>query len=342
MNPSARAHLRTDRRIRAQAAAWIAKLHGPERTRELENGFRQWLTEHPAHALEFELATDAWNETAGIAPAPALPASGRRRHVLRPRAMWSLAAGLALCVLGALWTAHMPGRSTVATGIGQQKAVTLPDGSMVTLNTDSRIVIHYRHSTRTVILRYGEAYFQVLHNPDRPFVVMAGNRKVIDVGTSFVVRRNGVGEGSLSVTVVRGRVAVAPLDIADILARVPPIDVLYVSAGDRLLLRAHALPRIRAEPADQATAWLRGKLIFNSTRLGDAAIQFNRYNRVKIIVAAPQLKQIRVAGVFRTDSSKGFALAVAADHHLRLIVRPDALVLEPGGDRSDAGGVTNP
>lgn len=321
-------------RVRAEAAAWIARLHGPNRSRELEDGFRRWLAESPEHAAEFELATDVWNETAGV-PYHALS----RPHRARPgrRVGWSIAAGLAATVLAVVWVAHWLGRSIVSTGVGEQKTVTLADGTRVTLNTDTRLVVRYSRSTREVTLRYGEAYFQVVHNPAWPFVVQAGAQKVVDVGTSFMVRRNGVGPGSLSVTVIQGRVAVGPLEVADLLPKVPHPKVMLISAGKRLLLRPNALPKIQVEPEQQATAWLRGQLIFDNTTLGDAAAEFNRYNSTKIIVEGPRLDKIRVGGVFRTSASESFARSVAEANNLSLRVRHDALILEPPGNSPGGG-----
>ncbi len=329
MNPSTRERSRTERRIRAEAAAWIARLHGPDRAPELETGFRQWLAEHPTHAAEFELATDAWNETAGLSAHAPLRLWSDRRAIRRNLFAWQTAAGLAVCLLATAWILHMLGRSAVTTGVGEQKTISLADGTRVTLNTNSRIVVSYGNRTRTVILRYGEAYFQVVHDQARPFIVEAGDQNVIDVGTSFMVRRNGTGKGSLSVTVIEGRVAVAPLDVANIVANVHPLKVLFVSAGNRLLLRPHARPLLQPEPMEQATAWLRGQLIFNGTALGDAAAQFNRYNLVQIRVEPSGLKKIRVSGLFRIGASRSFARTVAQAYHLRLIVRHEELVLSP-------------
>src|SRR6185437_413334 len=173
MNSTAPGRSRTDRRVRAEAAAWIARLHGPDRARAVEAGFRRWLAEDPAHAAEFELATDVWNETAGVSLHARYGLSGYRRTLSHNRSTWGwgIAAGLAASLLAAAWIAQTLWRSIVTTGVGEQKTIILADGSRVTLNTDSRIIVDYGKHTRTVILRYGEAYFQVVHNQARPFTV---------------------------------------------------------------------------------------------------------------------------------------------------------------------------
>src|SRR5688572_10870905 len=62
MNSSTRMRLtRREATIRAEGAAWLARLHGPGRTRDVEAGFRRWLAESPAHAEDFEFLSDVWD-----------------------------------------------------------------------------------------------------------------------------------------------------------------------------------------------------------------------------------------------------------------------------------------
>lgn len=325
MNPSSPERARSHRRIRTEAAVWIARLHGPGRARQLESGFRRWLAEDPAHAAEFELATDAWNETEGISFRVSDYPTTRRHNQFA----WRVGAGLAACLLLAIWFHVILSRSVVSTGVGEQKTISLSDGSRVTLNTNTRLVVQYSQRARTIILRYGEAYFQVVHNQRWPFVVRVGDQKIIDVGTSFIVRRSKPENGPLSVTVIEGRVAVAPLEIGDVRPKLRPLKATFVSAGNRLLLSPNMVPSIQAEATEQATAWLRGQLVFDNTTLDDAVAEFNRYNSIKIVLSAPHTDQIRVGGVFRTGSSESFARSVAQAHRLKLVIERNALVLEP-------------
>lgn len=330
MSPSSRECSKVDRRkVRAEAAAWLARLHGPNRTPALEEGLRQWLAEHPVHGSEFELATDVWDETAedrGNLPSPPHPRQRRRRA---PLAALTLTAVAAAVVVG-WWFIRTGGDTLLSTGVGDQKTVILADGSRITLNTNTRLLLHYGKRTRTVILKYGEAYFDVVHNPTRPFVVRAGQQEVIDVGTRFLVNRCGLANDPLTVTVIEGRVVVAPVDLPAIsLARLTPA-VHVLGAGQLLQFHPNALPTVRAVSVDEATAWLNDQLIFDGTPLGEAAAQFNRYNATKIKVMSAKAATIPVGGVFRIGDSASFARAVADSHHLKLITREDELVLEPG------------
>lgn len=317
-----------ERRARAEAAAWIARLHGPERTRATEHGLRRWLAEDPRHAKEFERATDAWNDTGALPWRPPREHMFRRASLTRRRTVWRTAVAVAAAGIIAVWMGRGMNRADVATGIGEQKIVELPDGSRVTLDTDSRIRVRYGPHVRSVSLRYGEAFFQVLHHPRWPFVVLAGSHKVIDVGTSFVVRRGRKRTGSLTVTVIRGQVAVTPRGLPNSVPSSGP-DVVLVGAGKRLQLHAHAQPLLQTEPPQQAIAWLRGELMFNDTPLDSAVRKFNRYNRRKLVLSTPRLNRIHVGGVFRINAAGSFARAVADAHDLCVIVHHAEWILEP-------------
>lgn len=323
---SCEGHNAQKRKARAEAAAWLARLHGSNRTPALEEGLRHWLAEDPQHAREFELATDVWNET-GSHPGR-LP---RRRP--RPAVAWvlipSLSAAVAALLLGSWWLVHTLGSTFLSTGVGDQKTVILADGSRITLNTDTQLSVQYRNATRIVTLRYGEAYFDVVHNSARPFIVQAGERKVIDLGTRFVVNRTSSASDPLIVTVIEGRVAVAPADAPDVSPSHLTAHVHIVSAGHLFGFHPDALPTIRSISVDEATAWLNGQLIFDGTSLADAAEQFNRYNAVKIKLISSHLATIPVGGVFRIGDSLSFARAVAAANHLNLTVGAHELVLAP-------------
>jgi len=332
MRPAAYERLRSNRRrVRAEAAAWITRLHGPSRTPAMEAGLRRWLAEDPRHAREFELATDVWNETGcghteGVPKRPPLARRPNLAKLARP-----IVAIAAAVLLFSIWMIQIAGRTAISTGVGEQKTVMLTDGSRITLNTDTALVVQYRGHSRTVTVKYGEAYFDVVHNALRPFVVRAGDRSVIDLGTRFMVNRSGGSGDSLTVLVVEGQVAVAPTDEVKISPSRVASDVHYVSAGQLLRFRANALPAIQTVPLDEATAWLNGQVIFNGTPLAEAAAQFNRYNAEKIKVISAQAAAIPVGGVFRVGDYASFARAVAESHHLTLITRGNELLLEPSG-----------
>lgn len=318
------------RRIRAEAAVWLARLHGPSRTTALEEGLKRWLAEDPLHALEFELATDVWEESAHHPDAAPLGGPHVVRHATLPRFVVPLLSSLAATLLiGVSLFFLLRDPASFSTAVGEQKTIILADGSRITLNTNTQISVRYRDHVRVVTLKHGEAYFDIVHNPNRLFIVRAGTRKILDLGTRFVVSRVGNLPNSLAVTVIEGQVAVAPIDTSKLAHLQPAPQVRIVSAGQLLGFHADALPTIRTVSVAEATAWLNGQLIFDGTPLREAAAQFNRYNALKIRIASSEIAEIRVGGVFRIGDSASFAKAVAESHHLLVVARQDTLTLEP-------------
>jgi transmembrane sensor len=224
-------------------------------------------------------------------------------------------------------TFEYAGRPTMMTAIGEQRSLSLDDGSRVELNTDTRLLVKFDRRTRTVVLKSGEAYFQVMHE-SRPFVVVAGDRKVIAVGTEFTVRKDQSSSDAVTVTLIEGRVAVAPLNAANVLAPVPTASVTVLNAGQRLQVHGHAMPRVDAPPIDRVTGWLRGELIFDHTPLRDAAAEFSRYSHIRITVASPDVANIPIGGIFKIGDINSFLDAVAQSHNLRIVVSKDGLVLQ--------------
>jgi transmembrane sensor len=196
---------RTARNARAEAAAWIVRLHGPQRTPALEAAFRNWLSADEENRLQFERVTQVWDDARGI------PAGGiaRLTQWSRPavKRTWAVSAMvLAACGLTALTVYQVWFANIYRTTIGEQRIVRLEDGSRVSLNSDTRVDIKLTGSMRHVTLVRGEAFFEVTHNPSRPFVVNAGNHDVTAVGTSFLVRFD---PDATAVTLVEGQVTVS-------------------------------------------------------------------------------------------------------------------------------------
>jgi transmembrane sensor len=197
---------------RAEAAAWVARLHSSGRTPTLETGFRRWIEADPAHAAAFAVATEA-RELGGSIPADRFP---RITHpAVVSRSLFSaqrraIAAGLCAMVIGAVLYLNRD-NTAFTTGVGEQRMITLQDGSRIYLNSDTRLTVRLDKNRRLVRLAGGEALFDVAKNPSRPFIVDAGEMQVRAVGTEFVVRRD---PHELAVTLVEGTVRIADQDPA--------------------------------------------------------------------------------------------------------------------------------
>ena len=304
------------KRARAEAASWVARLHGPDRTSEVESGLKRWLAESPAHVDAFEVATEVWQETSDLPGR--LPV--RERGTRDGRAWPAAVAASVVCLLVAAAVFYLRDDS-VTTAIGEQRTVTLSDGSRVELNTSSRMMVRYDDRVRTVVLKSGEAFFDVARHQQRPFVVIAGTHRIAALGTTFVARLEG---DDLAVTLIEGRVAISGGRAGEVSATDETVEL---APGQRLRFTAAAPPLLDAPPLERVTAWQSGQLMFENTPLAEAAAEFNRYGKVRIVVAPGEVRSLPVGGVFRVGDVASFARAVADSHGLRLTRRGEDIVL---------------
>lgn len=327
----------------AEASVWIAKLHGDARGRALEDGLRRWLQAHPENARAFELATEVWEESEKLRSVVPFRPLTRVEHRARRGGplLAALACVLTLAVVGIIWFQYV---GVVATAVGEQRQLVLEDGTRVFLNTDTRIVVKYDEKARRVELRRGEALFNVAKRSDWPFVVVAGDREVKALGTSFVVRRDAE---RIAVTLVEGSVLVTPIQPALPQLTQPTIDApgaieqtpaitasdargggqFMLTPGQRLTFGSGAATRLDTPSIDKTTAWRRGQVVLDDTPLQTAVAEMNRYNETKLIVTDPEAAAIPINGLFQAGDSAHFANAVAQAYGLTVIVRGDEIVL---------------
>jgi len=183
---------------------------------------------------------------------------------------------------------------------GEQLSRRLADNSVLRLNTDSSVTIRYGKTERLVMLTSGQADFDVAHEPDRAFRVIAGSAEVIDLGTQFDVRLE---HDSTVVTVVKGRVAVGPSNSSQ--NHSPRF--VQLSADEQIRMSDGAWPATPvAVDAQRATAWLHRQIVFDNEPLERVAAEYNRYTSKPIEIATPALRNLRISGVFATDDPEAF------------------------------------
>lgn len=283
-----------------QAAAWFARIdRGPLSDRE-QQAFDGWLAVDPGHHRAFARISRTWNAFGGLADnvetTPSVPKPGIAGY--RSGRRWGLAAVAAGLFLALGLGTDLPQRidaelrADAVTAVGETRTVSLPDGSTAELNTASAIAVDFGPDgtgPRRVRLLRGEAAFDVVKNPDRPFLVAAGGGTSRVLGTVFTVR--AMGDGA-SVTLLEGRVAVSAAAGGAETVLTPNQRIRYGAArglGD-------------VEPVDprSAAAWRRGKLVFHDRALGDVIDELNRYHAGLIRLTDAGLRQRRVNGVFDT------------------------------------------
>jgi transmembrane sensor len=313
--------------VRVEAAVWLARLHSDDRSERTEAAFRRWLAASPAHRAAFERVTGVWESTSNLRREPAPPRARGIGRALR-RAIVGSAATLAVCALisiGVLFLVRLDDSTKVqvfATAHGERRILMLSDGSRLMLNTNSRAKVAFSSRARQITLEAGQARFDVARNPARPFVVRAGERQIVAIGTTFDVRWT---DDRLLVVLVEGRVAILPTSASPLTAI--SSSALTLEAGERLEFQGPALAVRSVARLDREEAWVTGRVIFDSTRLGVAVEEINRYAPQQIRLTNPSLAELPVSGTFSVDDAGAFARTVAQAFSLRITEDPDAILL---------------
>jgi transmembrane sensor len=311
--------------VKAAAAQWFEHRNFWERNEASEAEFAAWLNASLAHRAAYVRIEAAWKRTERLT----VLKSAVRGQTLRPsraRAhFWFFGAASAAALIvaaigaGSFWMADKPETQTYATAIGGRETLALADGSRIELNTDTQLRTQITAHERKVWLDHGEAYFQIRHDAAHPFVVIAGNHRVTDLGTKFVVRREAA---KIEVALVEGR---AQVDALGSQSNAPAVQMV---PGDVVIASAD---RIETEKKPVATlsadlSWRQGLLIFKRTTLGQAASEFNRYNREKLVVTG-DAANLKIGGTFQSDNINDFAEVAKEVLGVRVDRRGDATVI---------------
>jgi transmembrane sensor len=336
------------RTTEATAAAWFAKRDSGMWEPQDQAEFDAWLGSSLAHRLAFIRVETVWKQAQRLKALRASPRDGQvppvgewqfspffesklapgaspmhKRFAVGILGTWArgVAAGLFLAVVVAGSWYMISSRSlTYRTAVGGTETVPLPDGSVVTLNTNTEIRVALTRTARTVSLE-GEAFFEVAKDPVRPFVVDVGNERVTAVGTKFSVRREGE---SVRVAVTEGHVLMeTKASAAQPLAHLAPGDVASADAGG-VLVRQKSIAQVEAEDL----TWRQGYITFRDAPLGDVVKELNRYNVRKIKVSDPSVAAIRIGGKFRVANVDAFLRLIQQGAPVRASEQGDDVVLQ--------------
>ena len=339
-----------------EAAHWLLELEEPDAA--TLSRFAAWLEISPRHVEEFLLASAVWKElehfdtarrldieklvedarnnvrTIGLPSNGAAAVPGRTRpRRIRRIALAAAAVGATIVVAISVWQTPRVQPQSYATVRGEQRALKLEDGSVVYLNTQSRVEVQFSKGLRVIRLLEGEAMFNVEHDAARPFRVMAGPTVIQAIGTRFNVYRSNAGA---TVSVVEGVVQISPeaaatgappgrSDVAQAAPPAPaatlPADALSaqshrarVSAGEQARISVDGEIVTRSVPdLAQIVSWRERRLVFRAERLEDVATQFNRYNVVQIRIEDEALRGKQITGVFDADDPRSFVQFLQRD-----------------------------
>ncbi|MBP5951771.1 FecR family protein [Pseudomonas sp. P42] len=293
--------------VRDDAARWFVRLQEPAVSADEQQRFDAWLNQHPQHRDEFQLLQGLWT-AADLLPAPRLKALAENqpaRRERRPLLRYAVAASVLAVALGlGLFSGlnHPGGYSAeFSTALGERKHVALPDGSVIDLNSRSRLQVRYETDRRLIELSEGEAMFSVEHDASRPFVVEAGSGKVTVTGTRFDVRRDVT---QTRVAVEQGTVKVQGHDAPD-----NEFINLTAGLGTHVDAQGKVAAAYAVNPAE-LTAWRSGKLVFNNARLSEVAAEVSRYREQPLTVGNPGVANLRLTSVFKSDNTDALLKAL--------------------------------
>ncbi|OZI71390.1 FecR family protein [Bordetella genomosp. 12] len=310
----------------AAAAHWFTRESGGLMTPDERQRFESWRAADPRHEQAYQGMLRVWRVAeatpdqvfAGIlARGQARPtaAFAGRRRILALGVGAACCAAVATVALGPeRWFGAPQFSERYASQRGERREVALPDGSLLTLNTDSVVVVAFYASERRVVLEQGEAFFAIASAPQRPFVVQAAAATVTVTGTRFNVRRSAE---RVSVAVESGSV-----------------EVTGGAWWHRETRRLVALQSVQVDGTDSVsgvskadvgalTAWRQGKIVFDAAPLATIVTEMNRYRVRPVRLHHPGLQALRVTGVFSVDDPEAILEVLPALAHVAVRRLPD-------------------
>lgn len=309
----------SDDLVYEQAATWIVRMdNGPLDSNAVAE-LKTWVRRSPAHIRALRdtaLIWDRMDALDGLADLLSVSPLEQRSSQWR---RWAIPLAVASCLVVVVAVLVASSRNSTShtrpspvvqdrnfsTPLGATKSVRLLDGSVVTLNTATRIHVDVSRTHRSVELLAGEAYFRVAHNRRIPFVVTAGNTLIRVVGTIFNVRRY---PDQVEVTVAKGRVQVNKQTARGSRHQTSSAVPVILNAGQEIKVTSAGQETVNEIKPDQLARkilWRKKMLAFDGERLDKVVREFSRYSDVKLQIADARTAAIHVGGYFRSDDVAG-------------------------------------
>lgn len=328
------------------AGEWLILLDERALTQEEQTEFKCWLDSSRQNLTAFEEVARVWGKMeilAGMAELfplgsleveqavsenqpKSLQKTNSRARMLRVSAAIFILAITSVFMFdrhGFLIEAEVSNNHYYITEVGETETIDLEDGSVITANTDSELRVAVDEVERRIELTRGEAFFDVEHDPDRPFTVHAGNGYVRAVGTAFSVYNN---DGKVEVIVTEGSV--------EIVSNEP--DVAFGETNRPILLESGQIAEydktvelfeeIDPQELSRQLFWKKGMLAFEGQSLEEVVDEFSRYTTTNIEIVSDDIREIRVGGYFRSDDLNGMLAALESNFGIRVTEVNSSLV----------------
>ncbi|MEM9633667.1 MAG: FecR family protein [Pseudomonadota bacterium] len=296
-----------------EAALWVARLQSADHTVEEEQEFARWLEQHPLNGKLFNELNDLWGNLRDV-PIP----KDRLNRLQRSQKITKAAVGLCVAGLAVSIGLFQAGyidrwRSDHYSVVGEVRVVELEDGTKMFLNTDTAVQIAYSDAARKINILRGESYFDVVSDPNRPFIVSDGSLEATAVGTRYSVGNLGsatevfiqVEEGGVSVRNGEEEVLVGADQFA--VSKENTLEVLNGDVSGRL-------------------AWREGQLVFSDTPLSQVLATLDQYRSGKIVVVGDSIAELKVSGVFDLNDTGQALEALSASLPVQVNYLTDKLV----------------
>jgi transmembrane sensor len=335
-----------DDNVLEQAARWYAETRDNDFSQKNLRELETWLAEDPEHQATFdeiqqtslvvdELLPEGSPERKGLLNRYALPGKSPTSPLnifVRWQHAWkkvsAAAAMIVLVILSiSVFMDMWPQDSQIAvrpfhTAIGESREVVLKDGSLMKLNTNTMATIKFSRNQRLVELSDGEAFFDVVRDETRPFLVRALDGEVRVLGTAFNMRNRC---GKVMVEVARGRVMVRKLGTRENNINAQAI----LSADQWVSYRKWGGPgKVQTGHLKCALAWQEKKLVFHSEPLADVLKQIEDYYPVRIKLAHSGPARELMTGTFDNSSLEEILGSIQIAFNLKAIREDGVIVLQ--------------
>ncbi len=183
--------------------------------------------------------------------------------------------------------------TTISCAYGDKSSITLPDSSIVSLNSGSKLTFNsdFKHGARKVFL-VGEAFFSVTKDKNHPFRVKTSDVDIEVLGTEFNVKAYS-DESLISTTLVEGSLKISS-----------PYQNTKITPNQKLVFNKESKKMELQELADTSadTDWKDGRFVFRNESLEELAPKLRRWFDVDIVFADERVKKRRFTGVLERES----------------------------------------
>lgn len=341
-------------RVERDAVKWFTRINHGEPNRKVRGDFYRWLEAKPEHWAKYEAVKELMEQTREFTDDPALKAyyqslitekeswvtkltflfGGGLKMAIVAACLLIIASPFAFLEIGA------PQIETYSTAIGETRSITLADRSVINMNTNTVLTVHYTDDRRSVTLQQGQANFDVAKGPDRPFSVSTDFGSVTVLGTEFDIR---AAQETVHVNLIEGKIRVdqgksEPVAKDQDVMNNPQAIIIEADglATSYIALSSQGVSQVEHKNPNHVSAWEDGKIVFDEKSLATVIEELNRYSTKRIVLNAPYKKDELITAIVPTDVSEALVLI---KKHFQLIEVKDEeeqIILVPTAEKSIA------